>query len=86
MQSRKGRYQIAVDYFKPLIKEPYKNNQCNTQQLYIDKQISYEEKEKKSDYNVVYEIPEERSDIFILTKGIPIPAELVEETKKKAKD
>ena len=45
-----------------------------------------EEKEKKSDYNVVYEIPEERSDIFILTKGVPIPAELVEETQKKAKD
>ena len=45
------------------------------------------EKEKRkhaSDYNVVYEIPEERTDVFILTKGVPIPAELVEETKKKA--
>jgi predicted NAD-dependent protein-ADP-ribosyltransferase YbiA (DUF1768 family) len=44
------------------------------------------EKTKKSDYNVFYEIPEERKDIFILTKGVPIPAELVEETQKKAKD
>ena len=45
-----------------------------------------DEKGEKSDYNVVYEIPEERSDIFILTKGVPIPAELVEETQNKAKD
>ena len=47
------------------------------------------EKEKRqgaSDYNVVYEIPEERIDVFILTKGVPIPAELVEETKKKANE
>ncbi len=46
-----------------------------------------EEHEKNaSDYNVVYEIPQERSDTFILTKGVPIPAELVEESQKKAKD
>jgi hypothetical protein len=46
-----------------------------------------EEHEKSaSDYNVVYEIPQERSDTFILTKGVPIPAELVEESQKKAKD
>ena len=45
------------------------------------------EKEKSgSEYNVLYEIPEERSDIFILTKGVPIPAELVPETQKKAKE
>lgn len=48
---------------------------------------SEKEKEKdSSDYNVLYEIPEERSDIFILTKGVPIPAELVQETQKKAKE
>jgi predicted NAD-dependent protein-ADP-ribosyltransferase YbiA (DUF1768 family)/hemin uptake protein HemP len=44
------------------------------------------EEKDNSDYNVFYEIPQERNDIFILTKGVPIPAELVEETKKKAKD
>ena len=44
------------------------------------------EPEKGSNYNVLYEIPEERSDIFILTKGVPVPAELVQETQKKAKE
>ena len=44
------------------------------------------ESEKGSNYNVLYEIPEERSDIFILTKGVPVPAELVQETQKKAKE
>jgi len=33
-----------------------------------------------------YEIPKERSDIFILTKGVPLPPLLSEETVKKAKD
>ena len=33
-----------------------------------------------------YEIPEERKDIFVLTRGVPIPPELKEETHKKAKD
>ncbi len=53
----------------------------------LEEEDENEEKEKKdSDYNVYYEIPEERSDIFILTKGAHIPAELVEETQKKAKE
>jgi predicted NAD-dependent protein-ADP-ribosyltransferase YbiA (DUF1768 family) len=33
-----------------------------------------------------YDIPKEREDIFILTKGIPLPPLLTEETVKKAKD
>jgi len=33
-----------------------------------------------------YEIPKERSDIFIITQGVPIPPPLQEETPKKAKD
>jgi len=37
-------------------------------------------------YNEYYEIPEERKDIFILTKGVPIPPELKEETQLIAKD
>ena len=51
-----------------------------------DSDSDLEEEKNGSDYNVLYEIPEERKDIFILTKGVPIPAELVEETQKKAKD
>jgi predicted NAD-dependent protein-ADP-ribosyltransferase YbiA (DUF1768 family) len=52
-----------------------------------DAENENEEVEKdSSEYNVFYEVPQERSDIFILTKGVPIPAELVEETQKKAKE
>jgi predicted NAD-dependent protein-ADP-ribosyltransferase YbiA (DUF1768 family) len=52
-----------------------------------DSDSDLEEEEKSgSEYNVLYEIPEERRDIFILTKGVPIPAELVPETQKKAKE
>ena len=51
-----------------------------------DSDSDLEEEKSGSDYNVLYEIPEERKDIFILTKGVPIPAELVQETKKKAKE
>ena len=51
-----------------------------------DSDSDLEEEKSGSDYNVLYEIPEERRDIFILTKGVPIPAELVQETQKKAKE
>jgi len=45
-----------------------------------------EEESPNAVFNEFYEIPEERKDIFILTKGAPIPAELNEETEQKAKD
>ena len=45
-----------------------------------------EDKNPNIGFNEFYEIPEERKDIFILTKGVPIPAELNEETEQKAKD
>ena len=44
------------------------------------------EEEDEVDYNEYYEIPKEREDIFIMTKGIPLPPLLKEETKKQAKD
>ena len=44
------------------------------------------EDEDEVDYNEYYEIPKEREDIFIMTKGIPLPPLLKEETKKQAKD
>jgi len=52
----------------------------------LEEEEEKEKEEKDRDYNVYYEIPQERSDIFILTKGARIPAELVEETQKKAKE
>jgi predicted NAD-dependent protein-ADP-ribosyltransferase YbiA (DUF1768 family) len=42
------------------------------------------EEEKEAEETIV--IPDERKDIFVLTKGVPIPAELNEETEKKAKE
>ena len=47
---------------------------------------SEKEEENIDDYNEFYEIPKEREDIFILTKGVPLPPLLREETKKQAKD
>jgi hypothetical protein len=46
-----------------------------------------EEGEIREEETVVFSsIPEERKDIFILTKGVPIPPLLPEETKKSAKE
>jgi predicted NAD-dependent protein-ADP-ribosyltransferase YbiA (DUF1768 family) len=42
-------------------------------------ELNFEEEEK-------YDIPENRKDIFILTKGVPIPVNLKEESQKKAKE
>jgi predicted NAD-dependent protein-ADP-ribosyltransferase YbiA (DUF1768 family) len=44
------------------------------------------EKEEDNEYNEYYEIPKEREEIFIMTKGVPLPPLLKEETKKQAKD
>jgi predicted NAD-dependent protein-ADP-ribosyltransferase YbiA (DUF1768 family) len=48
--------------------------------------ISEAEDNDSISYSDNNEIPEERKDIFILTKGIPLPPLLKEETAKKAKD
>ena len=47
-----------------------------------------EEEEKKEEANLFQEqlIPEERKDAFVLTRGVPIPPLLPEETKKAAKE
>ena len=52
-------------------------------------EISEEEsEEEKDEYKMAdeYEIPEERADIFVKIKGIPLPPLLKEETQKAAKD
>ena len=45
-----------------------------------------EEEEEEIDYNEYYEIPKEREDIFIMTKGVPLPPLLKEDSKQQAKD
>jgi predicted NAD-dependent protein-ADP-ribosyltransferase YbiA (DUF1768 family) len=44
------------------------------------------ENEEVVEYNEYYEIPKEREDIFVMTKGVPLPPLLKEETKRHAKD
>jgi predicted NAD-dependent protein-ADP-ribosyltransferase YbiA (DUF1768 family) len=52
-----------------------------------DEEIGKENREKNEQLQIeTYEIPKEREDTFILTKGIPLPPLLAEETFKKAKD
>jgi predicted NAD-dependent protein-ADP-ribosyltransferase YbiA (DUF1768 family) len=52
-----------------------------------DSSSSEDEKEEGEDvYLEHYEIPKEREDIFIMTRGVPLPPLLKEETKKAAKD
>jgi len=45
-----------------------------------------EEDNEEVEYNEYYEIPKEREDIFIITKGVPVPPLLKEETRKQSKD
>lgn len=44
------------------------------------------ENEEEDEYIQEYEIPEERADIFVKIKGVPVPPLLKEETPKTAKD
>jgi hypothetical protein len=69
----------------PLKKE---SNELEEGEIYDDENEndSENENENKQLYVENYEIPKEREDIFILTKGVPIPPLLEEETSKKAKE
>ena len=51
-----------------------------------DEETEEEQEEEQKEYAEYYEIPKEREDIFVLTKGVPLPPLLKEETKKQAKD
>ena len=65
----------------PLIRLPSKKGEPEEEE-----QEEEEEEEEKNEYNEFYEIPEERKDIFVFTKGVPLPPLLNEETAKQAKD
>jgi predicted NAD-dependent protein-ADP-ribosyltransferase YbiA (DUF1768 family) len=51
-----------------------------------DSDSDSDKEEQENEYNEHYEIPEERADIFVITKGVPLPPLLKEETKTEAKD
>jgi predicted NAD-dependent protein-ADP-ribosyltransferase YbiA (DUF1768 family) len=59
-------------------------------QIKESKDVKDKDKDKgffeKEDNKKIYELPDERKDIFILTNGIPVVPSLREETKKDAKD
>ena len=68
-------------------KEKKKANKKVSEEL-EEGEIREEEEEKKVEANLFQEqlIPEERKDVFVLTRGVPIPPLLPEETKKAAKE
>jgi len=51
-----------------------------------EKENSDSDSDMEIEYNEHYEIPPERVDTFIITKGVPLPPLLKEESKKQAKD
>ena len=67
----------------PLIRIPSEKGKEDEKEEGED--VSDEEKDEE-EYNEFYEIPEERKDIFVFTKGVPLPPLLKEETAKQAKD
>ena len=66
----------------PLIRLPSKKGEEEEE----EEEVEEEEEAEKNEYNEFYEIPEERKDIFVFTKGVPLPPLLNEETAKQAKD
>lgn len=73
-----------------LLREKEKEKEKKKDVLILNKKSTddeLEEGEIREEETVVFSsIPEERKDTFILTKGVPIPPLLPEETKKSAKE
>jgi predicted NAD-dependent protein-ADP-ribosyltransferase YbiA (DUF1768 family) len=69
----------------PLVKK--ENPELEEGEIEENMDDSKQENEKHYELEIDnYDIPKEREDIFILTKGVPIPPNLQEENYKKAKD
>jgi len=62
----------------------------NEEDIFVEENLEKDDEEDDEvaevEYNEYYEIPKEREDIFIITKGVPLPPLLKEETKTQAKD
>jgi hypothetical protein len=53
----------------------------------LEEETEFEDNDQEQNVeDEFYEIPNERKDIFVLTKGVPIPPLLKEESEKKAKE
>uniref|UniRef100_A0A6C0AR71 NADAR domain-containing protein n=1 Tax=viral metagenome TaxID=1070528 RepID=A0A6C0AR71_9ZZZZ len=70
----------------PLIRLPSKKGEAKDEEDEEEEGEVSDEEKAANDYNEFYEIPEERKDIFVFTKGVPLPPLLNEETAKQAKD
>ena len=71
----------------PLRKKPDQKGKQTQQNVDSDEDDENDEDDKEQEqYDEHYEIPESRKDVFILTKGVPIPPQLKEETAQIAKD
>jgi predicted NAD-dependent protein-ADP-ribosyltransferase YbiA (DUF1768 family) len=70
----------------PLKKVDKKDEEYNVEKNDSDSDYEKENNFDEDEYNEYYDIPEIRKDIFILTKGVPIPPQLKEETQKQSKD
>ena len=69
-----------------LLKERLEPTESIIEEDEEDQIIQEEKEEDKIPQITVYEIPENRKDIFVLTKGVPIPPELDEEGAQQATD
>jgi predicted NAD-dependent protein-ADP-ribosyltransferase YbiA (DUF1768 family) len=63
-----------------------KDKKDKKQESKSDAESDSESELEVQEYNEHYEIPPERADVFIMTKGVPLPPLLHEETKKQAKE
>ena len=75
---------VTKDFLNKLRLEPDVPIQRNQNDNEVEEMENVEQEEVIE--NEFYEIPNERKDIFVLTKGVPIPPLLKEETDKKSKD
>jgi predicted NAD-dependent protein-ADP-ribosyltransferase YbiA (DUF1768 family) len=70
----------------PLLRLPSKKGEAKDEEGEDEEGEVSDEEKTENEYNEFYEIPEERKDIFVFTKGVPLPPLLNEETAKQAKD
>jgi predicted NAD-dependent protein-ADP-ribosyltransferase YbiA (DUF1768 family) len=75
---------------KETVKEKVKTQEINNVEdmennLVLDEELLDRDMDLDMKYSEVYQIPEERKDIFILTEGIALPPLLKEETLKQSK-